>query len=107
MTKQELKASDLIIGDKIRIQYAHPKVMDNKLQDIRGEVVDHFGDGVFIRLEKPIQTFDQQKAIANLKIANPMGYPQSNIYKETMFEVYDNEHNDFASFKYIQKISSK
>jgi len=100
------KASDFKVEDKILYTYSDPNVNNGEEQKIYGKVGDHFGDGIHVVLDNPIKWFDEEQEIRNNRIANPMGYPQTAIISVQNFDVYDNEHYDFSSFKNITKINN-
>jgi hypothetical protein len=87
-----MSASDLEVGDRIKVTYYH--------QTVEGEIVDHFGDGVFIMLDHPLR----YKKTRNDNVANPMAYG-SIFSSTTSFELYDGEEAiPGLTFENIEKL---
>ena len=81
------KASDFKTGDKIF--YTHNK------KRVKGTVVDHFGDGVMIDLDRSIYLPTDSGA------ANPMGYNTDRGLSS--FELYDGEDDMGVSIENLSK----
>lgn len=107
------KASDFEVGDKIKIVYSDPKVTPSGFrkkkgdkQILFGEVGDHFGNGIFILLSKPLKFYDKDKEEKRKGVSNPMGYSRDNITEIRDFELFDNEETiPNLTFDDIEKMS--
>lgn len=86
-----MKAINLTIGQKVNVSYSHPEVMKGKVQTTIGTVVDHFGDGVFIVLNKALKCFDEAKEAQNQSVYNHLS--SRSIYTLDSFDYFDDEDN--------------
>ena len=83
----KVTANDFSVGDKIIYNFNGKK--------IKGEILDHFGDGLMVKLESLIHYPSGSKA------ANPMGYNTDiNI---NSFELSDGENNPWGSIDLLEK----
>lgn len=86
-----MKAANLTIGQKVNVSYSHPNIKGGAVQATTGTVADHFGDGVFIILDEPIQAFDNE---AEERDENVYGHlSHRNEFQLSSFEYYDGEEN--------------
>jgi hypothetical protein len=100
-TNNTTVASSFKIGDKI--QYAIPSVnYPDKTQSIAGKVVDHFGDGLSIELDKSISYQDKRYHEKNKSNYNYNASHSHRIAKH--LELFDNEINDWGSLNNLKKI---
>lgn len=99
-----LKASDYKDGDKIVYRYSDPKIKNGRQQIISGKVIDHFGDGIYIQLNKPLEYFDNDRENKNQGTYNHQSWTSKD--RISSFEIYDGDNDGFASFKYLSKVES-
>ena len=81
-------AKNFKTGDKIKYLF-NGKVYS-------GEITDHFGDGVMVKLTKPLRY-----SADNKNINNPMGH--NTDLRTTTFELYDGETNPWGSIQMLKK----
>lgn len=86
-----MKAAKLSIGQKVNVSYSHPEVQGGAIQSATGTVADHFGDGVFIILSKPIQAFDNEAEERDENVYGHLSHRSE--YQLSSFDYYDNEEN--------------
>jgi hypothetical protein len=85
---KEGKAANFKIGDKI--------IYNFNGKQTSGEVLDHFGDGIFIGLDRSI-SFKDPESVGR---ANPMGY--NTDLSVDMFELFDGEENPYGSIDNVE-----
>ena len=85
--KIDESAKDFNVGDSVIYTFNG--------KDYSGKIVDHFGDGIMLNLEKSIS---YPNPVHN---ANPMGY--NTDLSAQSFELYDGEENPWGSIKMLRK----
>lgn len=102
--KSKFQASDFKVGDKFIFKWTDPNSKGfGKEQIVRGEVLDHFGEGIFVEFNKAIKWFDEEydrRHRDNYNYLNTSGASK----RETRFEIYNDEHDGPSSFNNITKI---
>lgn len=93
LLKEEKSASDFKYGDRI--------IYNFNGKQIPGKILDHFGDGIFIGLDKSI-SFKDPESVGR---ANPMGYNTDLDVK--MFELFDGEENPYGSINNVELAESQ
>ena len=88
LLKEEKSASDFKYGDRI--------IYNFNGKQIPGKILDHFGDGIFIGLDRSI-SFEDPESVGR---ANPMGYNTDLDVK--MFELFDGEENPYGSINNVE-----
>ena len=93
LLKEEKSASDFKYGDRI--------IYNFNGEQIPGKILDHFGDGIFIGLDRSI-SFEDPESVGR---ANPMGY--NTDLSVDMFELFDGEENPYGSIDNVELAESK
>tara|TARA_R110000772_G_scaffold191903_1_gene302868 strand:+ start:641 stop:952 length:312 start_codon:yes stop_codon:yes gene_type:complete len=85
---KEGKAANFKVGDKI--------IYNFNGKQTSGKILDHFGDGIFIGLDRSISFKDPESSGR----ANPMGY--NTDLSIDMFELFDGEENPYGSINNVE-----